>query len=524
MFQKVFKNKWVLSVLSGALVFLSFEKFNLVLLSFLFPIFFNYLSFQKESFKKSFLLGFVASFTVMVGGFYWVTYVIHEFGYLPWWLAFTVFLCFCGFGALNFPIFFSLASYLNQRLNPSKRSTLFWALWFSLFLPALFAVVEYFFPKIFPWYLGHCLYKATYVTQVVEITGSLFLSFLIYSLGSALGLIVFSPIKLSRRPWEALLIPLSLWGWAFYFSQQRIAHPPETGRTLKVALIQANIGSLEKVEAERGFANLIDQVTDKYYRLTQEALKDSPDLILWPETAMPFSMGDSQRRFELLKSQVSRWGKPLITGSYAKSERNSFRDYNAAFLIEPQNNGTIKVQSYMKNILLAFGEYFPLGEYFPFIYRWFPQVADFEKGIKQEPVTLNDGTTLGVTICYEAIVPSFFRKTARFPIHAVINLTNDSWFGPTSEPFLHGSLTVFRSLESKLPLFRVTNTGLSFAVDSLGNLSPTTSVYTPEVLVAEVKLPLEPPNTFYMRYGDWIVLVLASILGIFGFNIILQKK
>ncbi len=526
MYQRLFKKSWALSILSGACVCLSFEKFNIFFLSFFFPIILNWLSFQKHSLKKHFLLGFVTSLTLMVGGFYWVTYVIHEFGYVPWVFSFLIFLLFCGFGALNFPIFFTLAAYCHKNLVGQNKGRMFWSLWFSLFLPALFTIVEYSFPKLFPWYLGQCLYRATGVIQIVEITGSIFLSFLIYSLGSAVGLLILPPIKLSKRPWGVLLIPLTLCFFSLAFSQYRIKNPPAPGRTLRVALVQANIGSLEKMQSEQGLGSLVDQVTQKYYALTEEALKASPppDLILWPETAMPFSMGATQKRFELLKQQVALWKTPLITGSYAKSERHSFRDYNGAFLLEPQVDGSIKVQSYMKNILLAFGEYFPFGDYFPILYRYFPQVADFEKGITQDPVILNDGTALGITICYEAIVPSFFRKTVSHPVHGVVNLTNDSWFGPTSEPFLHGSLTVFRSLETKIPFFRVTNTGISFAVDSLGNQSHTSSVNSAEVLQVALTLPANPVPTFYMKHGDWFVLLSFGIVGLFLFSLFYRRN
>lgn len=506
----------LLSLLSGVLVFLSFEKFNLPVLAFLFPTIFNWLSMRPLKLKRAFFLGFLTSFTVMLGGFYWVTYVIHEFGYLPWSLSSLIFLVFAGFGALNFPIFLSIMSFLNQKLDSSNRGKWFWVLWFTLFTPAVFAVVEFFFPKIFPWYLGHCLYRWTFVTQIVEITGSLFLSFLIYSLGSALGLIFFCPVPLKKSPWEALIIPCFLLSLALGFSQYRLSHPPETNKTLKVAVIQANIGSLEKIHSENDIQDIVDQVITKYIELTETALKSNPDLIVWPETAMPYSLGHTPSRDQFLMSKIKHWQRPLITGGYTKSDRNYFKDYNGAFLIEPLKNGEIRVQSYMKNILLAFGEYFPMGDFFPVLYKYFPQVADFERGDSQKPVTLEDGTTLGITICYEAIVPSFYRKVANHSIQGVINLTNDSWFGPTSEPYLHGSLTVFRSLETKLPMVRATNTGLSFSVDSLGRQSSTTQVYSPQIFLTELKIPISPPQTIYLQYGDWFVLLLILIQTLFA--------
>jgi len=510
------KSPWILSLLSGIFVFLSFEKFNLPLLSFAFPIVFNWLSFQKGTLKTHFLWGFLTSFVIMLGGFYWVTHVIHEFGYVPWSLSALIFLAFSGFGALNFPIFFSLAAWLNNKIKSERFSPFFWSLWFTLFLPALFCVVEYFFPKIFPWYLGHCLYRWSYATQIVELTGSLFLSFSIYSLGSGLGLLFFAPVKLNRKPWEALLIPMFLWVISLGFGFFRINHPPPQGKTLNISIIQANIGSLEKIQSENGVRGLVDKVLAKYIQLTELALKSKPDLIVWPETAVPYLMGTTPDRDRFLSEKVLQWKTPLLTGGYARSTRNYFKDYNGAFLLSPTTDGKVTSQNYMKNILLAFGEYFPLGDYFPILYKYFPQVADFERGQEQNPLYLQDGTPLGVTICYEAIVPSFFRKTAKHPILAVINLTNDSWFGPTSEPFLHGSLAVFRSLETKLPLIRATNTGISFTVDSLGKRSSTTALYGPDILNAQISLPATHPETIYLKYGDWFVVLLILVQCLFA--------
>ena len=77
---------------------------------------------------------------------------------------------------------------------------------------------------------------------------------------------------------------------------------------------------------------------------------------------------------------------------------------------------------------------------------------------------------------------------------------------------------MFRSLETKLPLIRVTNTGLSFTVDSLGNQSKTTPLFEPEILISDLTLPATPPQTFYMKHGDWFVVLLVGILFLLGFR------
>jgi apolipoprotein N-acyltransferase len=198
------------------------------------------------------------------------------------------------------------------------------------------------------------------------------------------------------------------------------------------------------------------------------------------------------------------------------SPHHVYRDYNAAFLIDPTVS-PVHIDTYYKNILLAFGEYFPLGDTFPSLYKLFPQVSDFERGKKQNIFNLSDGTRLGVSICYEAIVPAFMRKIGSQGVNALVNLTNDSWFGPTSEPHLHGALSTFRAIEHRVPLMRVTNTGTSFVVSHLGQLSMKTAVYKPETSVRTVTTTESASPTVYAIYGDWFAALSFLVLVIFFF-------
>jgi len=239
-------------------------------------------------------------------------------------------------------------------------------------------------------------------------------------------------------------------------------------------------------------------------------------LVVWPETAIPFRMDFPGGRQHSLMQFVQDKGVPLISGAFARGT-NPNREFNAAFLFNSQiANEPLDI--YHKNILLAFGEYLPLGETFPALYRMFPQVSDFERGQKQKVFTLSNGSRLGLSICYESIVPSFMRKVAQQKIHAFINLTNDSWFGPTSEPYLHAALTVFRAIEHRVPMVRVTNTGTSFVVNHLGKMSSQTQIYQPEWLVETISLPAEVQLTFYGKYGDWFIytLIFCLCVGLIG--------
>jgi len=283
------------------------------------------------------------------------------------------------------------------------------------------------------------------------------------------------------------------------------------------------------VEAKKGYYPKVRYVIDEYKDLTVAAVKSGkkPDLVLWPETAMPIQLDRPSPFTTEIYAFAKEHRISLLTGGYSSQDSDTAGEYNAAFLIVPSDDvpgatanasalaasQSTRTELYKKNILLAFGEYFPFGDVFPTVYRLFPQVANFGRGTQQNFFTLNNGVRLGLTICYEAIVPEFFRKTVQPGIHAVVNLTNDSWFGPTTEPRHHGALATFRSVESRLPLFRVTNTGISFFVDRYGRMSETTGVYEKAFLVKDVEVPVQlPPLTFYLRWGDWFVGLCAAIL------------
>lgn len=513
-FKKLFDNPWGLSVLAGISVFISFETFRLVWALLFFPFLFTAACFQTKSFKQSVGVGFITSTVIMLGGFYWITYVVHEFGQLSWGLSGLLFFMFCGFGALNFPVFSVLIYFLKKRL---LRSRVF-PFWAAIGIPALFTSVEWLIPKLFPWFIGHSLYKELWLIQLIELTGASLLTFSVFSFGLTGGIVAFRGQVLPKISKLTLLFPLVLFSLQVFFSYWTHHYRKfDLSQEIKIGLVQANIGSLDKLAAHKGLMSKVDFTIKTYQSLTDSILFQKPDLILWPETAIPFQLNTPSLKQKDLLNYFLGTGVPFIVGAYAQSPYRLYNDYNAAFLIDPQKNENPS-DAYFKNILLAFGEYLPLGSLFPTLYALFPQVSDFERGDKQNSFLLNNRDTLGISICYEAIVPSFMRKIARKNIKAFINLTNDSWFGPTSEPYLHGSLTVFRAIEHRIPLARVTNTGSSFVVDHLGRMSERSSLFESSARVHSFTLVNHEEPSFYARFGDWFVgiLTLAFLLFLLG--------
>lgn len=518
--------RWVLVLLTAATLFLAFVPFELAFLIWLWPVPFHALLLRCRNWKQGLLWGLAVSWVAHLAGFYWVTYVAHVFGGMPWVVAGLLCVGFCIFASVNLPIYGAVLAagfrrYPVESLSPRVRSWLF-----VLALPALFTVCEYLAPKLFPFYFGHVFFVVPLLTQVSEITGAIVLSFASYAVGGALTVVWLARSRGLAMSRSALAFPLLLWLGIAGFGAWRFANPPDASRPFRVAMIQANIGSLIKVAARGGMQSRVDFVMDRYKTLTEQALAGSkkPDLVLWPETAVPFPLNRATIRQRALTQQVAQWNVPLLTGGYALSDSFDGPDYNAAFLFtpNPSDPSGVSTQIYRKQILLAFGEYFPGGDTFPFLYRWFRHVSHFGRGTSQDPFLMPDGTKIGVTICYEAIVPSFYRETARRGPVAIVNLTNDSWFGATSEPRHHGALASFRAVETRMPLFRVTNTGITFGVDSLGRWTESTATDTEAALTVELGLPQQSPETIYLKYGDWFVVLCGFFAG--GFVVLLERR
>jgi apolipoprotein N-acyltransferase len=201
---------------------------------------------------------------------------------------------------------------------------------------------------------------------------------------------------------------------------------------------------------------------------------------------------------------------PLLFGGLSWERvtggRKSIKNYNTAFLLD--GRGRV-LGAYDKVYLLAFGEFMPFGDTFPELYKMFPHSGDFTAGTDVEVFDFK-GHKLGIMICYEDIMVDFTGKLADLEPNVILNVTNDAWFGKTSEPWLHLALSVFRSVENRVSLVRSTNTGVSAFIDPTGRLGGTTSLEDAELLVGTV--PLMKGGTFYSAVGNLFSMLLLGLI------------
>ncbi len=474
--------------------------------------------------KQATVLGFVASFVIGIGGFHWIAYVASNFGELPIPVAVLILLAFCLIAAPQVLCFFIAGQFVQPKVRekiPAFVQPFFWA--------TLYVALEFLFSrlKVFPEFLGspwiHCLP----IAQSASFGGAPFLSFLPALLGASL----YGLIRTKKAAVPAFTMAIGLFVFLFFWGQREIARwearEANAQDQLKIAIAQANIGDVEKVAAEVGRREAIDFVIQRYLHLSKEAAARKVDLVVWPETAFPlyFPFPPTIPRSELatgytnqMRSGIRASGVPHLIGTY---ENDGASTYNAGALVSRDGNPLL---TYRKSQLLILGEYMPFATWFPEIKKLNPNLGDFNRGKGAYPLEFRAWSDrpiveLGVSICYEAIMPEYMRELAMRGSNVFINITNDSWFGPTFEPWQHLQLAQLRTIEDRIPMVRATNTGVSAFISTTGKIHSSTPIFQKQLLIDNV--PVLSTSSFYKRHGDlfaWFTVVFSLVLSLLAFS------
>jgi apolipoprotein N-acyltransferase len=501
-----------LTLLSAILIVLSFPPYGIYPLIWvaLIPWFFSLN--RTKTWKQAFAQGVLLSFLMTVIGFYWVASVLKEFAELPSWLAI---IGLCLFGLIGQPQFLVFAPIFRYLKNKSTESpSLRQGLVLSLCLAALYTGIDWMIPKLWVDTLGHSFWNAERLRQAADIGGASLLTVVIYWTNDS----IWRALR-KRRFWSvhvlvsvALIASLLIYGELRKNQIQSIV--AQAKKHIQIGVIQANIGDFDKVASESGVQGASLKVLQKFFDMSDQALKQTPrpDALVWPETSYPTTFGTPSTINEVALDQsvknfaVSR-KTSLLFGGYDHREG---KDYNAFFFLAPRASGSeaTELQVYRKNILLLFGEYIPLSDTITFLRTEFPQVGNFGRGIGPDVLKIYPSSSTeppvlaGPIICYEALFPSYIIGAARKGSQMILNITNDSWFGPYGEPILHFSLVTFRGIETRLPQVRSTNTGISALILPDGTLQARTQIGTEEIMNLSVPIT-DPIPTLMKTWGDW---------------------
>ncbi|CAB5153667.1 Apolipoprotein N-acyltransferase / Copper homeostasis protein CutE [Olavius algarvensis associated proteobacterium Delta 3] len=449
-------------------------------------------------------LGLFAGLAHYLSLVYWLAYTMNTYGNLPY--------------TLNIPILFLFALYLSM----------FWAAfsvvvyrtchrpWILLIsAPAAWVGLEFLRSVLFtgfPWeMLGHCMYRRQILIQICDMTGAYGLSAIVVLCN---GAVLTGMLWILGKDWQghpisgrsalsaavisiaAMVVCVGYGMWRSDDLYRQMANRPH----LRVAVVQGNINQAIKWDPAHQVASI-----EKYIRLSKTARRLTPDLVVWPETATPFYFPMQPRLTRKVIEGVRGTGTDFLFGSPSYvATGNDHAYFNSAYLV--LSSGTVAGR-YDKAHLVPFGEYVPLKKWLPFLGKIVAQVGDFRSGSPGQVLAWDKGG-IGVLICYEAIFPELSRAMAANGASLLVNITNDAWYGRSSAPFQHFSMSVFRAVENRRSLVRAANTGISGFIDPVGRILQTTPLF--EDAVIGQSLPVLEQTSTYTRRGD--VFALACVV------------
>jgi len=394
--------------------------------------------------------------------------------------------------------------------------------------PPLWVASEFLRSRLFgglPWMLlAHPLGAKIPFVQFAQWTGAAGVSFMVVMVGAAvaeLGLRLRglasssegggSDPRREASPWVSAVVAGVLVMAACIYGTVRVVRAPLKDGPV-VALVQGGVPTpLKSTGSGEEVAEVDRRLWDAYSSLTEELAGDGlagggPDLVVWPESSLPGVFGpdvpeDEAGRAGEVRELSRRVGVPMLVGTNMYSNG---AQTNSAVLLD----GGRFAGRYDKVHLVPFGEYIPLGRIGQAIFPFGPVTEDYAAGAAdQEPLRIGRWV-VAASICYEDVFGHLARAQVRRGAQVLVNLTNDSWFDGTAEPYQHSMAARFRAIELGVSVVRCTNTGITCIYDPCGRSTGALGPLEAGHLVGTVPLrcrgsdPEASVPTGYLRHGE----------------------
>ncbi len=517
---------------------------------------------------------------ITVVGFAWAVVTL-QWMRLGHWTMHGALVALAFYVSLYFPAFIGVARKAVRAGLP---------LWLAV--PIVWTALEYLRAHLmtgFSWYyLGHSQYQWTSLVQICDVTGAYGVTFLVALVSGALtvcvptswlvkaGLAASASAVMtvtSRRQVIAVSLTVGLVLLSCLYGMQQQTIPPSDVPGPIIAVIQGNFTPELKHDPDQWL-----RMVHEHDLLSRRAAGLRPDLIVWPETMFPvpdqiisdgvtdedlismLPLHGAATNSELAQGEIERWhsgrarellvnrsqesGAAMMVGLLTEVAKKHGRErFNSAAFIRPDLG---YIGRYDKMHRVVFGEYIPLRSVLPWLARLTPFSAGFGIDAGAAPAVFEyGGTRFSPIICFEDTVPHLVRQvvTARDATggttDVLINMTNDGWFRGSSELDQHLIAATFRCIETRRPMVRAVNAGISAFIDSAGRIrQPEHFLIMKQEsagLVAEFKkaesmidpdtgqryrqcsavmvgqIPLDGRNSFYVKFGDWFAMLCSVV-------------
>jgi apolipoprotein N-acyltransferase len=489
---------------------------------------------SRRPWLRNLLLGYVAGLTFFWTVFSWLTAVtILGWFVLQFYMAIylAIWAWFCGLMRPRSKISRISVTKWNQLLAQARNeATPPQPPWMSstnnlrlaFLLAAAWTALEWLRGWIFSGFgwngLGVALNDTWPLIQIAELTGVAGLSFLVafanvIILTTAYRLVLEARTRMMRPHFDFTLTMAAILGvLAFGIRATQVS---TSAKAFRVAAVQSNVPQTQKFDPQ-----FTQKIFDKFRRLSEIALKSNPppELLVWPESSMPGPVLTDRESYTFVMDLAASTETDILLGTIDEENGDVF---NAAILV---SDGGERVQTYRKVHLVPFGEFVPGRNTVPLLARIVgDQVpGDFKAGTEHTVFTLtNREIRVAPLICFEDTIGELTRQfvlptETSLGANLLVNMTNDAWFQHSAGSRQHLANAIFRCVETRRPMIRAANTGVTCFVNRFGRVTQELqdengSTFTEGVLTGEVMVPAEQELTFYARHGELFAQACAAI-------------
>jgi apolipoprotein N-acyltransferase len=476
---------------TGALLTLSFAPYQWWPLAILCPAVLMYL-WEGAKPREAALLGFCFNFGTFAAGTYWLYTGLHTMGGAPVWIAAGLMLGLTSIMAA----YHAGLGYFVARWLPATGG-----LRWLLALPAAWIFIEWWrgwFLSGFMWLSLGYSQTDTWLARFAPVIGVYGISALLLLSAGALVAILLGNLRTRVIAGVLLVLP---WAAAAGLKGVEWTHP--SGKPVGVAIVQGAIPQDEK------WVKANETKTRQLYRELAQSAFGTP-LIVFPEASLPPIANEIVDYLRTLYGEAAQQNSALVMGVLRASD--DYETYYNSVLALDRNVSA--VQWYDKHHLVPFAEFFPVPD---FVRSWLRLMSlpysDFTRGDRVQPPLRAAGLQLSASICYEDGYGS-----AQLPVlekaDALVNVTNDAWFGRGSARYQHFQIARMRAMEAERFMLRAANDGISAVIGPHGEVVAEAPGFQRYVLRSEVTPRLGMPP--YARMGNWLVITLATLAIVLG--------
>ena len=446
------------------------------------------------------LLAYVCGFCWYMGNCYWIYQTMHIYGGIPPAASAGILVLFSMYVGLYHALFGALIGLLRRGFS---RQVVLWM------APVAWVAVELARARVtgFPWdLLGYTQVDNLLLTRLAPWTGVVGLSLVVAAVNS---LWLMRGSKTGRVSVYAGAIAAVFAVVVLTAIRPTFAAAPTTASAV---LLQENLMVGENTGPIENRDQLLASFTDLSLHPSFGAAQTTPALVAWPEAPAPFFDADAAFR-RAVGNVAVRVSAPVIVNSISlgpKNDEGHYQTYNSADFFQPDG---AYAGRYDKMRLVPFGEYTPYKPLFFFAGHLLDDLL-FIPGTSRRNFNVHGaidapGESYGVFICYESIFGNDIREFVSKGANALVNISDDGWYGDSSAPWEHLDMVRMRAIENHRWLLRATNTGVTAAIDPLGRLTAEMPRHVRGSLA--VNFGYETDETFYTRHGDWLAWICAVV-------------